>query len=200
MRKSPGIATLAAITLGIGIGANATLFNLADKVLLRPLPGVGDARQLVTLGSTYQSQGFNTSSWLNYRDLQEQNRVFLSVAAIHPLAASVTEAGSSERVAGEMVTANYFQTLAVDFAAGGGFSGSEDGAEGSVPNVVIGYGLWERAFARDPGICGRQLAIDGHPFTIVGVTARGFIGADAMARAEDADLRPAYCASFLHAG
>src|SRR5262247_1226379 len=79
--KQPGFALIAVIILALGIGANATMFNLLDALLLKPLPGVADPHRLVQIGRTYNSQGFSNSAYAEYRDFRDQNTTFKGIAA-----------------------------------------------------------------------------------------------------------------------
>src|SRR4051812_14036886 len=116
LRKNPGFAAAAIATLALGIGANAAIFALVDKALLRLLP-VRAPRELVLLRATGPRQGHTWSdgedgmsfSYPVYRDLREQNRVLSGLIAMFPLSASVTSRGETERASGELVSGNYFE-------------------------------------------------------------------------------------------
>jgi macrolide transport system ATP-binding/permease protein len=178
LRNNPGFAIVAVVTLALGIGANSTVFSLIGAVLLRPLPGLSEPDRAVTIGRTFHGQGFDNSSSPNYRDLRDQNTVFTAVAAEHPLPVSLSEGGHSERLKGSVVTPNFFRTLGVRLALGRGFLDSEDVGGNAPASVVISYGAWQRQFGSNPDIIGKTVFVDGTPMTVVGVTARGFIGSD----------------------
>ena len=178
LRKAPGFAAIASCVLALGIGATTTIFSFINGALLRPLPGIDDPDRLITLGSTFKGEGFNDSSYPNYRALREQNSVFTDVAAEHPLPVSVSTGGRADRLQGSVVTANYFHTLGVHFAQGRGFLDSEDIDGNAQPVVVISDALWSRRFARDDRIVGTAISVDGRPMTVVGIAPRGFIGSN----------------------
>src|SRR5512146_2019150 len=138
--KSPGFTAAAVITLALGIGANSTIFSLIDAVLLRPLPGLSEPGRVVTIGRVYKGQGFDNSSYPNFRDLRDQNTVFSDVAAEHPQPVSLAEGGRSERLKSCVVTPNYFRTLGVRLGRGRGFLDTENVGSNAAPVVVISYG------------------------------------------------------------
>src|SRR5512146_575962 len=179
--KSPGFTAAAVITLALGIGANSTIFSLIDAVLLRPLPGLSEPDRVVTIGRTYKGEGFDNSSYPNFRDLRDQNSVVSDVAAEHQQPVSLSDGGRSERLMSSVVTPNYFRTLGVPLARGRAFLDTEDIGTHDSPAVVISHGLWLRRFGSDPNVIGKTVAVDGRPMTIVGVAARGFIGSDRTA-------------------
>lgn len=178
LRKNPGFTAVAVLTLALGIGATSTIFTFVNGALLRPLPGIADPGRMVTLGTSVGTGGFDNSSSPNLRALREQNTVFSDIAAEHrPLPLSIAAGSTADRVEGALVTPNYFGTLGVRVAQGRGFLATDD-VNGNAPaTAVISYGLWSRRFARDPGVIGKDLRVNGTSMTIVGVTEPGFIGA-----------------------
>jgi predicted permease len=187
LAKSPGFALAAVLSLGLGVGANTTIFSLVNEVLLHPLP-VQDASRLVSLFTTdaknqARNQGFMTTSFPNYRDYREQGGRVLSGAAAYiftPL--SLTSGGEPEQVFGEVVTGNYFDVLGVSAAVGRTFSftPAEDEQVGAHPVVVLSDGLWQRRFGASPSIVGRQIELNRQRFTVVGVTPPGFRGVNEL--------------------
>jgi predicted permease len=179
LRKQPGFAAVVILTLGLGIGANTAIFSLLDQVLLRRLP-VRDPQQLVLLDGPGAFQGFTynkqTFSYPMYRDFRDRTEVFSGVLGRMPTAATLTFNGQSERVNAEVVTGNFFDVLGVRPALGRVLSPSDDGAPGTNPVVVLSYGYWTRRFGGDPSILNQAISINGHPMTVVGVSARGFEG------------------------
>jgi predicted permease len=179
LRKQPGFSAIVVLTLGLGIGANTAIFSLLDQVLLRRLP-VRDPQQLVLLdgpgafqGRTYNRQTF---SYPMYRDFRDRTEVFSGVIGRMPTALTLTFQGEAERVNGELVTGNLFDVLGVRPALGRVLSASDDGAPGAHPVVVLSYGYWMRRFGGDSSVLNQTLSLNGHPMTIVGVSARGFEG------------------------
>ena len=179
LRKQPAFTAVVILTLGLGIGANTAIFSLLDQVLLRRLP-VRDPQQLVLLDGPgpFQGRTFNrqTFSYPMYRDFRDRTEVFSGVFGRMATAVTSTYAGQTERVNAELVTGNFFDVLGVRPALGRVLSASDDGAPGAHPVAVLGYGYWTRRFGGDPSILNQTISLNGHPMTIVGVSARGFDG------------------------
>ena len=182
-RKSPGFAFVAVATLALGIGANAAIFALVDRVLLRLLP-VRDPEGLVLLRSPGPSQGHSWSdgdddasfSYPMYRDLRERNTVFDGLLAQFPFAASIAARGETERASGELVSGNYFEVLGVVPSLGRTFSAEDDRAPGGHPFVVLSFPYWTRRFGGDPSILNKAIMVNGQTLTVVGVAREGFSG------------------------
>jgi predicted permease len=179
LRKNPGFTIVVVLTLGLGIGANAAIFSLMDQVLLRALP-VRDPGQLVQLdgpgpfrGRTFNNQTF---SYPMYTDFRDRNEVFSGVLARFPTATTAVWNGQSERVSGELVTGNYFEVLGVKPSIGRVFNAADDRTPGAHPVVVLSHGFWLRRFGGNPAVLNQTLVVNGHPLTIVGVSAPGFNG------------------------
>jgi putative ABC transport system permease protein len=181
--KNPGFTIVAVITLALGIGANTAIFSLTDQVLLRMLP-VGHPQELVILRSPGPSPGRNWNdgpggtsfSYPAYKDLRDQNQVLSGLLARFSTQVSVAAQGTSELANGELVTGNYFTVLEVEPAMGRVFGAEDETAPGANPVVVLSYGYWKRRFGLDPGILNKQLVVNGHPLTVVGVSRAGFSG------------------------
>jgi predicted permease len=181
--KSPGFTAVAVLTLALGIGANAAIFALVDRVLLRLLP-VRDPSSLVLLRSPGPTQGH---SWNDgddampfsapfYRELAAKNTAFDGLIAEYPLAVSFAARGETERADGELVSGNFFQILGVPPALGRVFVADDDGISGGHPIVVLSHGYWTRRFGADPSILNQTIVANGHPLTVVGVARKGFQG------------------------
>jgi predicted permease len=176
LRRHPGFALVAALTLALGIGATTTMFSVVDAVLVRPLPYTGAERlamvwENVSLPAYKNAQ--NTPSPGNFRDWRAQNSTFVDLAAIRYGAWSVTDGGDPIRVSGEMVSASLFTLLQVEPIVGRTFTAEEDRA---VPSrvVLLGHGLWAERFGSNPSIVGQIIRLDDEPYTVVGVMPRGF--------------------------
>ena len=175
--KSPLFTITAALSLAIGIGANATIFSVANALLMRPLPGVADSRTLVDLGRTTQGQGFDTVSYHYYRSVRERTTTLSNVFVYRePTAMSLGGRLQAERIYGTMVSGSYFPTLGTRAVVGRLLNDGDDLTTGAHPVAVISHELWERRFDATPGIAGQTIALNGHPFTVVGVAPRGFHG------------------------
>ena len=175
--RRPAFTAVAILILGLSIGANATIFSWVETILLKPLPSVGDADRLVSLRGTNKSRRDLSFSYPNFTDLQAANPDgFDGLIAFRALSLNLRTTGEPVRVWGELVTPNFFDVLRVPMALGRGFAAADAGAPGREPVAVVSYSCWTRAFGSDPAIVGRTVALNGHAFTVVGVTAPGFRG------------------------
>ena len=177
LRRSPLFTLTAALSLAIGIGANTTIFSVASALLLRPLPGLSEPEQLVDIGRTRRGQGFDTTSYPNYRDLRERTTTMSGVYAYRgePQAMALAGAGGAESVYAAGVTANYFNVLGTRAVAGRTFTDADD-EPGRGGVAVISYELWQRRFGGSAGIVGQTITLTGQPYLVVGVAPRGFQG------------------------
>ncbi len=184
IRHSPGYSSAVMLLLAVGLGVNFTVFSLVSAVLLRPLPVIGDPRTLAVVGRSYPGNEFDNMSYANYVDYRDRNVSFTELAAHDNDYFGFSADGLSERLHGTYVTTNYFRALGVEMAAGRAFLD----AEGEMPPresvVILSYSLWERRWNLDPGVVGKQVFLSGRPFTVVGVTPKGFQGARLDTRSE----------------
>jgi len=172
--RSPGFSLLTILTLALGIGANAAIFSVVDGVLLSPLP-YGQPDRLVAAFSQFPSLGFD-HFWVSppeFLDLRDQAKTFAGVGAYATRDVNLEGTTQPVRAAAAAVSAGLFPVLGVAPKRGRVFSAQED-----LPNadhvVVLGEGLWRRAFAGDPGVIGRSVRIDGTARTVLGVMPQGF--------------------------
>lgn len=178
LRKSPGFTAVAILTLAIGIGGNATVFSWIKAALLNPLPGVEHSEQIVAVETIMPSGEYHTSSYPDYRDIRDQNRVFSGVLGFELVGVdmSLRNDAPPERVWGMLATENYFDVLGVHAAMGRTFHQEPHQALNSDPYIVLGHSLWKRLFGSDPTVVGRTVHLNGHPFTVIGVAPRQFYG------------------------
>ena len=182
LRRSPLFATVAILSLALGIGANTAIFTLIDQILLRKLP-VSHPEQLVMLYQQGSNRGSNMGSRMHsyplYQDLQQKAEPLSEVICRRLFEASVAIDNQTERVDAEMVSGNYFTMLGVKPAAGRVFNSKEDDQvyQGH-PVAIISYAYWEARFARDPNVIGQKIRVNDYPMTIVGVSQEGFAGLD----------------------
>jgi predicted permease len=178
-RRSPGFAAAAVLSLALGIGANTAIFSLLDQVLLRPLP-VRDPQRLVVLdwhGMFYgPSMSDDMLSYPLYQDVRDRNQVFSGVLGYHHMNFGVGYQGQMERLTGELVSGNYFDALGVPAFLGRTFSPSDDRIPGGHPVAVLTYEFWTDRFHSNRGVLGQSIVVNGAPFTIIGVSAKGFNG------------------------
>jgi predicted permease len=182
MRRSPLFATVAILSLALGIGANTAIFTLMDQLMLRALP-IKDPQQLVMLYQRGAHNGNNMGqrmhSYPMYQDIQAKAAPFSEVLCRRIGAASVSVANQTERVQLEMVSGNFFTMLGVKAAAGRVFnSNDDDRVFMGHPVAVLSYDYWETRFSRDPNAVGKKILVNNYPMTIVGVSAQGFAGID----------------------
>jgi predicted permease len=182
LRRSPLFAFVAVVSLALGIGANTAIFTLIDQLLLRLLP-VKNPEQLVMIWPSGphlgNNQGSRASSYPMYQDFQQKGQAFSYVFCRYLTALSVSFGGQTERVTGELVSGNYFQALGVAPAVGRLFTPEEDDRTyKGHPVAVLSYQYWINRFNGDRNIVGRKLIVNNYPFTVVGVSAPGFVGLD----------------------
>jgi putative ABC transport system permease protein len=180
LAKNPGFAAVVVFTLALGIGANAAIFSLLDRVLLQTLP-VANPEQLAVLSAYDPKEGpdFNSSfSYPTYLDLRDRNSIFSGVIARGGTQMNVTYGDQTERVRGELVSGNFFEVLGVHPWAGRFFTQDDDRTPGAHPVAVISYSFWESRFGKDPNLIGKTILINEQPMTVLGVTPPSFYGVD----------------------
>src|SRR6201993_2968992 len=176
LRKSPGFAITATAMLAVAICANSTVFSWIDGTMLRPIPGARDAGELVSLQRG--ERNFSPTppfSYIDYRDLREQNHTFTGILAYHNDWIALTGGAEPDRVYIANVSANYFDVLGIKPTLGRFFLPDEEAH--AVPNVVLGYALWNMRYGKDPAIVGKSIEVARHPVTVIGVAPEGFVGA-----------------------
>jgi predicted permease len=171
--KHPGFTAIAVITLALGVGANSTIFSVVSATLLRPLP-VSNPESLVFVFSGNVGGVF---SYPDYAELRDQNHVLDGLIAWGGIAAALNSDDQTDQVNGAIVTGNYFQVLGVGAQLGRVILPEDDQTPGAHPVTVISHGLWQRRFGGDPNVVGRQLLLNGHSFTVIGVAPPEFGGA-----------------------
>jgi len=170
MRRSPSFTVVAAATLALGIGANSAMFALADATLMRPLP-YPDPDRLVMASERSATRPRMAVSPLTLQDWSDQNHTFDKLAAIStglgggPMLSGPN--GSGESVERQSVTSSFFDVLAVRPVAGRTFLASDEGPRPAV--VVLSEGVWRTRFGADPALIGRDVRLNGEPFTVIGI-------------------------------
>ena len=165
VKRSPGFAVLAVLCLGLGIGANTSIFSALNSVLFRPLPGADPGRLLML------SRG--TSAYFSYpdfQDLQAHGRLLSGLTASFPMESDLEVDGVSEFVAAEVVSANYGSVVGVVPALGRWFTSETE------PIAVISYAVWQNRFGGSADVLGRRIGSEAQSYTIVGVAPRAFTG------------------------
>ncbi|HJX84063.1 MAG TPA: ABC transporter permease, partial [Candidatus Angelobacter sp.] len=174
--KNPGMTLVATLTLALGIGANTTIFSALNGIMLRPLP-VANADRLVVFGG--QRQGgdpFADFSYPEFQDVRAQANAFSDVVAYSVNLAGLESGNRVEPVVLTYVSGNYFTALGLKPVQGRLIGGVETEKLGTEQVVVLGYGYWKRRFNADPNIVGQLVKLNGHSFTVVGVTPESFHG------------------------
>lgn len=175
LRRSPGFALSAAVTIALGVGATTALFSVTHAFLLRPLP-VDDPHELyvlqevrwgaVSIGSEGRRIPYNR--YEAYRDATAD--VFTGLAAHRFTTFSLRSADGAASVPGALVSGSYFDVLGIEPARGRFFRADDE------PMVVLGHAAWRGRFGADPGIIGRVVHLDGRAYTVAGVAPEGFGG------------------------
>lgn len=184
--SQPTFTIGAVLTLALGIGANSTIFTFASAALFRPTPGIANADQLVWISAVWRDRGRDTRmsypEYLDYRDALTS--VFSDVVALRSTPVSLGSGEEPQRVRGQMVSGNFFSALGIAPAAGRLLTPDDDRG-GALAVAVISDRLWRRQFGASAEVLSTPVAINGHPFTIVGIAPDTFQG---VALGETADV------------
>lgn len=178
LRRNPLFALTAVVSLAIGIGANTTIFTIANALLFKPPAGVVEPSRLVDVGRSQDGSGFDNGSYPNYLDIRARNTVFTDIYAYKMGAEPMSLGGAdgAERIFGDIVSTNYFSILGTRPQAGRLFA-PEDGVQpGATPFAVLSHQFWWRRFNGDSAVVGRVIQLNGSPFTVIGVAPEGFHG------------------------
>jgi predicted permease len=173
LRRSPGFAIAAVLTLALAIGANAVVFAVLNALILRPL-NVPHPQNLYTLErGGYKEQA---TSYPDYLDLRERNRSFEDLAGYIMIPVGFDTGGNPTQAWGYEVTGNYFDALGIHPYLGRFFHDADEHGPNSAPFLVISYAYWHSNFQDDRGVVGRVVQVNKHPFTILGVAPPEFSG------------------------
>ncbi|MBO0720894.1 MAG: ABC transporter permease [Blastocatellia bacterium] len=177
--RNPGFTAVAVLSLALGIGANTAIFSLMDAVLLKMLP-VKHPEQLFFLERSSVLKMSKEGSGLSYaffEKLRAQRKAIAEVTAFDgSVQANLVVDGRAEIAQTQLVSGGFFMTLGVNALLGRILTEDDDKIPGGHPVVVISYNYWQRRFAGDPAIVGKNVAVNGNPFTIIGVTPPEFFG------------------------
>jgi len=174
LARTPGFALLAVLTLALGIGANSAIFSVINGVILKPL-GYPQPDQLVMVTSQFPSLGFD-KFWVSppeYFELRERAKSFNEIGAYRSNAVNLSEGDTPERVNAVNATWTLFKSLGVPAYLGRVFN-EQDDLPNSEPVTLLSYELWQRAFAGDASLVGKQIDIEGRKTTVLGIMPRGF--------------------------
>ena len=177
-RRNPGFFGVAVVTLALALGGNTAIFSVVDAALLQALP-FEDHEELVFINGYHLVDGeisVRGASYPEFRDWRERSRAIESMAAVEGASLTLTGDGSAERMITEIVTEGYFALLGAAPALGRGFLPEEHAETDAHSVVVLSHALWDRRFARDPGLVGRDIVVNDRPLTVVGIMPEGFAG------------------------
>lgn len=177
LRRSPVLASVAILSLALGIGSTAAIFSLVDSIILRALR-VTEPEALVIVRALTRQGTRDFFSHIDYEWLNEHNRVFTGLAASSRWGLTRRLGNRTETINGELVSGNYFSVLGVEAILGGGIRPHDDTGPGGRPVVVISYPYWQRAFGGNPDVLGQRPRFGETALEVVGVAPRGFTGED----------------------
>lgn len=177
LRRAPVVTGVALLSLALGIGANVAIFSLVNALMLKALP-VHEPDRLVVLAYGHQPRPIQSMTNAQWEYLRDHHDVFAGLLASGNARFNLNAGGESRPVDGLFVNGRFFDTLGVSPIIGRGFTDTDDrrggGADG--PVAVLSYGFWQREYGGQESVLGTTITLDGHPFTIVGVTPREFFG------------------------
>jgi len=174
--KAPGFTFAAVLVLALGIGANTAVFSLVNTLFFAP-PAYAKPYEMVQLFSQDKKdpKKFRGFSYPTYRDIREQNTVFSDAMAFNLALIGLGQKGDTRRTFAAVVSSNYFSVLGVPLARGRAFLPEEETPGRNAPVAIVSYSYWQK-HNLDPTVLGSQVLINGRPFTIVGITPKGFVG------------------------
>jgi len=174
LRKSPGFALTAILTLALGIGANAVVFSVLNALVLHPV-NVPNAQNLYIV----QRFQYPSQSYLDYVDMRDRNRTFQNMYAFNIIGAVGVEMdGNASTAWPYLASGNYFDALGIEPYMGRFYHAADEKGKNSAPYVVLSYAYWHGHFHGDAGVLGRTVGINKHQFTIIGVAPPGFRGTE----------------------
>ena len=182
--RNPGFSAMAILCLTLGIGANAAVFSWIEGLLLRPFPAVAHQDRLVVVVGTNRASGDKGASgsdlcavsWPDFVDFRRNTTQFDSFIADKIMGTTISIGDRAERVAGSVVSSNYFDALGIHPLLGRGFQPADETGRNAHPVTVISYWMWKERLHGDPGIIGKTQMLNGVQHTIIGVAPESFYG------------------------
>jgi len=189
LRRNPGFALVAIVSLAMGIGANAAIFSLADYIIF-PRLGVPNPSAIMVVQSQFKGESlgnmfqYSGLSYPDFEDFQKRNNSFegLTASQYFQFGFAPDKTAQPQMEFGVLVKGNFFDVLGVHPELGRSFLPDEDKVPGHDAVAVLGHHLWENEFASDPEVVGRSIYLNGLPFTVVGVAPRSFTGPNSFLR------------------
>ena len=174
--KAPGFTIAAVTVLALGIGVNTAVFSLVNTLFFAP-PAYAKPHEMVQLFSQDKKDPnkFRGFSYPTYLDIREQNVVFSDAMSFNLALIGLGQKGDTRRAFAAIVSSNYFSVLGVPLARGRTFLPEEETPGHNVPVAIVSYSYWQK-HDLNPSVVGSQLLVNGRPFTIVGITPKGFVG------------------------
>ena len=174
--KAPGFTIAAVTVLALGIGVNTAVFSLVNTLFFAP-PAYAKPHEMVQLFSQDKKdpKKFRGFSYPTYLDIREQNTVFSDAMGFNLALIGLGQKGDTRRAFAAIVSSNYFSVLGVPLARGRAFLPEEETPGRNAPVAIVSYSYWQK-HDLDPSVVGSQLLVNGRPFTIVGITPKGFVG------------------------
>lgn len=176
LAKAPLVTVVTVLSLGLGTGAVTATFSVLNQILFQPPTAISEPAQLVTV-YTREPGGkqHGSSSFPDYLDMRDGLAALLDTAAVSVRTVGLLDGGRTQSLLAEEVTGNYFAVTGIQPLLGRGFVAGDSAPQGAVPLAVLGYELWQRDFAADPGVIGETLRLDGQPHTVIGVAPEGLV-------------------------
>ena len=177
LRRAPGFALTAIVTLALGIGANIVVFGVLNAIILDPLHGVKNPDSLYQINHReWMASGQSIPAYLDYK---RRNTTFADMAAVYGMSGvGLRRQNAIYSISGYDVTGNYFDMLGIQPEAGRLFHANDERGENSAPYIVLSDRFWRRAFAADPKILGATVEVNKHPFTVIGIAPPEFQGTE----------------------
>ena len=177
LRRSPGFALTAVLTLALGIGATSTILSWISATLFNPIPGAKNIDSMLTIQRGERSEHPSPPfSYPDFVDLRENARTLSGLIGYHDDYISITGSAKPERIYGALTSADYFEVLGVQPYLGRTLISTKGNERAGAAVAVLSYSLWQNHFAGDPGIIGKTIQLNLHPYTIVGIAPKGFRG------------------------
>jgi predicted permease len=179
LRKHPAFTLAAVFSLALGIGANTAIFSLIDALLLRMLP-VPESQRLLQLINIQAGRRVDSFSYPAIKALEQRANLFSGICGFSGAMFNAGPPGAVQSTPGAWVTGTYYETLGIEPAAGRLLNSQDDRPGGGLagPVAVLSFSYWESKYHRDPNVIGKALLIEGVPVAVVGVSPRGFEGAN----------------------
>ena len=177
LRNSRGFAVTAILTMALGIGANSTILSWINATLFDPIPGVAQTGRMITIQRAERTEHPTPPlSYDDYADLRDGTTSLSGLLGYHDDFMAITGTGKPERIYGAVASANYFELLGAKPVLGKTLIDTAGNERAGLAEAVLSYSLWQNRFAGDPNIVGKTIQINLHPYTIVGVAPRAFVG------------------------